>query len=75
MLVPILNTDASFLEQAIGVLAIGGFVFVTSYLVWWSLDKTIGIRVGDQEEIGGSDMWEAGTTAYPYFMRGHGEEK
>jgi ammonium transporter, Amt family len=75
MLVPILNTDASFLEQAIGTSAIFGFVFVTSYIVWWSLDKTIGIRVGDQEEIGGSDMWEAGTTAYPYFMRGHGEEK
>jgi len=75
MLVPILNVDASFLEQAIGIGAIGGFVFVASYLVWLLLDKTVGIRVGEQEEVGGSDMWEAGETAYPYFMKGHGEEK
>jgi Amt family ammonium transporter len=74
MLVPILNTEAMFLEQAIGTLSIFTFVFGTSYLLWWGLDKTIGIRVGEQEEVGGSDMWEAGTKAYPYFMRGHGDE-
>ena len=73
MLVPILNKDASFLEQAIGTGAIFGFVFGTSYVIWLVLDKTIGIRVGEQEEVGGSDMWEAGEKAYPYFMKGHGE--
>ena len=75
MLVPILNVDASFLEQAIGISVIGGFVFGTSYFVWLVLDKTVGIRVGEQEEVGGSDMWEAGEKAYPYFMKGHGEEE
>jgi len=74
MLVPILNTGASFQEQAIGTLTIFTFVFGTSYLLWWALDKTVGIRVGEQEEVGGSDMWEAGSKAYPYFMKGHGEE-
>ena len=74
MLVPILNTEASFLEQAIGTSAIFGFVFGSSYLLWFLLDKTVGIRVGEQEEVGGSDMWEAGIKAYPYFMKGHGEE-
>ena len=74
MLVPILNTGASFQEQAIGTLTIFTFVFGTSYLLWWTLDKTVGIRVGEQEEVGGSDMWEAGSKAYPYFMKGHGEE-
>ena len=73
MLVPILNKDASFLEQAIGTGAIFGFVFGTSYVIWSVLDKTVGIRVGEQEEVGGSDMWEAGEKAYPYFMKGHGE--
>ena len=73
MLVPILNKDASFLEQAIGTSAIFGFVFGTSYVIWLVLDKTVGIRVGEQEEVGGSDMWEAGEKAYPYFMKGHGE--
>ena len=75
MLVPILNTSTSFLEQAIGIGAIFGFVFGSSYIIWFLLDKTIGIRVGEQEEVGGSDMWEAGTKAYPYFMKGHGEEE
>ena len=75
MLVPILNTSASFLEQAIGIGAIFGFVFGSSYIIWFLLDKTIGIRVGEQEEVGGSDMWEAGVKAYPYFMKGHGEEE
>ena len=74
MLVPILNADASFLEQAIGTGAIFGFVFGSSYILWFLLDKTVGIRVGEQEEVGGSDMWEAGVKAYPYFMRGHGDE-
>ena len=74
MLVPILNKDASFLEQAIGTGAIFGFVFGTSYVIWSVLDKTVGIRVGEQEEVGGSDMWEAGEKAYPYFMKGHGED-
>ena len=75
MLVPILNTDASFLDQAIGTGAIFLFVFSSSYILWLILDKTVGIRVGEQEEVGGSDMWEAGEHAYPYFMKGHGEEK
>ena len=75
MLVPILNTDASFLEQLIGTLSIFTFVFTSSYILWLILDKTVGIRVGEQEEVGGSDMWEAGEQAYPYFMKGHGEEK
>ena len=75
MLVPILNTSASFLEQAIGIGAIFGFVFGSSYIIWFLLDKTIGIRVGEQEEVGGSDMWEAGVKAYPYFMKGQGEEE
>ena len=74
MLVPILNKDASFLEQAIGTGAIFAFVFGTSYVIWSVLDKTVGIRVGEQEEVGGSDMWEAGEKAYPYFMKGHGED-
>ena len=75
MLVPILNTEASFVEQIIGTLSIFAFVFISSYILWLILDKTIGIRVGEQEEVGGSDMWEAGEQAYPYFMKGHGEEK
>ena len=34
MLVPILNNDATFLNQAIGTLTIFSFVFVSSYIIW-----------------------------------------
>ena len=70
MLVPILNTDASFLNQAIGTLAIFSFVFSSSYVVWFILKKTIGIRATEAEEVGGQDMWETGNNAYPEFMKG-----
>ena len=73
MLVPILNPDATFINQAIGTVAIFTFVFGSSYLVWYGFKKTIGIRVGTDEEIGGADMWETGSKAYPEFMKGHGE--
>jgi hypothetical protein len=51
------------------------FVFGSSYIIWYTFKKTIGVRVSMEEEIGGSDMWETGTKAYPEFMKGHGEEK
>ena len=69
LLVPVLNADATFTAQAIGIGAIFGFIFVSSYVIWYLLDKTIGIRVTEQEEVGGSDMWEAGSNAYPEFMK------
>ena len=68
MLVPILNVDAMFGVQAVGVLVIGGFVFLTSLGVWYALHKTIGIRVGKEEELVGSDMYEGTGNAYPEFM-------
>jgi Amt family ammonium transporter len=43
-------------------------VFVTSLGVWWVLHKTIGLRVGEEEELVGSDMYEGTGNAYPEFM-------
>ena len=75
MLVPILNTDATFESQIIGTVTIFTFVFLSSSLVWFIFKNTIGIRVGKDEELGGSDMWETGSKAYPEFMKGHGEDE
>ena len=68
LLVPIFNTDATMLAQSIGIVTIGGFVFTTSIIIWWTLHKTIGIRVGKKEETVGSDMYEGTGNAYPEFM-------
>jgi len=68
MLVPVLNADATLMAQLIGTGAIFGFVFVASLIVWTILKYTIGIRVGEEEELAGSDMWEGTGAAYPDFM-------
>jgi len=68
LLVPVLNADATLTAQLIGTGAIFGFVFVASLIVWTVLKYTIGIRVGEEEELAGSDLWEGTGTAYPDFM-------
>ena len=68
LLVPIFNVDATILAQIEGIIVIGMFVFITSIITWGILHKTIGIRVGEEEEITGSDMWEGTGSAYPEFM-------
>lgn len=53
--------------EALGIIAVGLFVFTSSALVWIILKKTIGIRVRLEEEIQGLDIGEHGNTAYPDF--------
>ena len=70
MAVPLTNSDASFLAQAIGVGAIGGFVIVSSLIVWGILAATIGLRPTPEEEAAGLDQSEIGLEAYPEFGQG-----
>ena len=69
MLVPVLNADATLMAQLYGTGVIFGFVFVSSLVVWAILKYTIGIRVGEEEELAGSDLWEGTGAAYPDFMK------
>ncbi len=55
-------------KQALGVLAVGGFVFIASLLVWSVIKKTIGLRVSVKEEIEGLDIGEHGNEGYPDFV-------
>ncbi|WP_224816342.1 ammonium transporter [Hasllibacter sp. MH4015] len=64
------NGDASLGAQLLGIAAIGAFVFVSSLIVWFILKLTIGIRVGEEEEITGLDVSELGMEAYPEFSKG-----
>ena len=63
------NEDASFLWQLYGIIAIFAWVFVTSFIVWFVLKKTIGIRVSEEEEYEGVDIGECGLEAYPEFTK------
>ncbi|MCJ8323286.1 MAG: ammonium transporter [Rhizobiales bacterium] len=53
--------------QALGVVAVGAFVCIASAIAWTILDKTIGIRVSEEEEKIGLDITELGLHAYPEF--------
>lgn len=66
--VPLTNTDANFVGQAVGVGAIGAFVFSTSFVLWLALKVTIGIRLNPDEEAIGGDLSELGHSAYPEFV-------
>ncbi len=70
MAVPLTNTDASFVAQAIGVVSIGAFVFVSSLVVWMILKVVVGIRASEEEESLGLDKTELGLEAYPEFGSG-----
>lgn len=53
--------------QAIGVVGIGVWALVTSFIVLFILKKTLGLRVTKEEEIEGLDMHEHDGAAYPDF--------
>ena len=57
-----------FFVQLTGILAIGTFVFIVSWIVWFILSKTIGCRVSYVVEELGQDTAELGIEAYPEFV-------
>jgi len=65
--VPITNDTTGIGNQLFGAVVIFLFVFSTSFVVWYIIKKTIGLRVDIKEEHEGSDMEECGLVAYPEF--------
>ena len=57
----------SFIAQLVGVVAIGAFVFVASFIAWYILKAAIGIRAEEEAEFTGLDIAEVGMEAYPEF--------
>ena len=56
-----------FLIQLIGVLSYTVFCVATSFIIIYTLKKTIGIRVSEREELEGLDAHEHKMDAYPDF--------
>ncbi len=61
------NPEHTFSAQLIGVLCYAGICIVSSFIIFFLLKKTIGIRVSEKEELEGLDMHEHGMDAYPDF--------
>jgi len=61
------NPEHTFLIQLTGVACYAVFCIITSFLIIFTLKKTIGIRVSEREELEGLDAHEHGMDAYPDF--------
>jgi Amt family ammonium transporter len=61
-----------FIAQLIGVASYAAICIVSSFIIFFVLKKTVGIRVSEKEELDGLDGHEHGMDAYPdYRMNEH----
>ncbi len=67
LVVPMSNDGASLSAQLYGAAVIFGFVFAASWIVWYVIKVTMGIRVTAEEEDAGMDLHDCGVEAYPEF--------
>jgi Amt family ammonium transporter len=67
--VPLTNSDAKFSIQLIGILSIGAFVLISSFILWYAVKAILGVRLSDEEEKDGADKTEIGLSSYPEFTK------
>ena len=65
--VPIYNDEATLGGQLLGLFSILLWVFTMSFIVWYVIKVTLGIRVDEEHEYEGVDLSECGLEAYPEF--------
>ncbi len=61
-------SGGNFLAQLTGVVSVGVFVFVLSWIVWKALDVVLSARVSPAVERIGLDAGELGIESYPEFV-------
>lgn len=59
----------TLMGQLKGIIVIGVFAFVSSYIVLYIINKIIPLRSTNDEELEGLDVNECGVEAYPEFKR------
>ena len=57
----------SVIDQFIGVAVVSVAAFLLSFIVFFILKVTLGVRVSEEEEVEGLDIGEHGQEAYPDF--------
>ncbi|DAB40630.1 MAG TPA: ammonium transporter [Sulfurovum sp. UBA12169] len=62
-------TDKPLLGQVKGVLVVGLFVFVVSFLSIYVINRLVRLRADDEEQLEGLDDSQCGMDAYPEFKR------
>ena len=61
--------NVSLLAQIKGVVIVGLFAFVTSFIILYIINKIIPFRADEDNEIEGLDVSECGIESYPEFKR------
>ncbi|QCI28851.1 ammonium transporter [Caminibacter pacificus] len=59
----------SLAAQIKGVVVVGIFAFVASYIIIWAINKIVPFRANEEDEIEGLDVSECGIESYPEFKR------
>lgn len=67
VLTGVFSPDYSAVTQLIGVVAVMAYVAVMGTIIFVIIDKTIGLRVSDEEQTDGLDIHEHGMNAYSGF--------
>ena len=67
--VVITNAEASIGAQITGIVVVGLFTFIVSFIGWTVLNLVMGIRVSEEQEMAGLDNSELGMDSYPEFSR------
>ena len=67
--VVITNIDATIGAQITGIVVVGLFTFIVSFIGWTILNLVMGIRVSEEQEMAGLDNSELGMDSYPEFSR------
>jgi Amt family ammonium transporter len=67
--VGIFNPSVTFFAQLKGVIIIGLFTFITSFVIWYIIKLVMGLRVSEEVEYTGLDLDETGLEAYPEFLK------
>ena len=67
--VGIFSKEISIITQLKGIVIIGLFAFISSYIVLYIINKIIKFRINEENEIEGLDVVECGIESYPEFKR------
>ena len=65
----LLGNGMQFLKQLLGVVSVGAYAFVATWVLGKLVDVTVGLRVGQSEETVGLDLAQHGERAYGGLLR------
>ncbi len=57
------------IAQVLGILTVGGFTVLLSFIFWGAIQSLFGLRVSEEEELMGLDVGEHGMEAYSGFLK------